>query len=131
MKKAPRQKALYDLLMQMSDRTDYISKQEIANLLPNYYTFYTDSQRNCVDMEEDVRSINNNDEYDHIVISNKNGYKIGSKEETENYIRKLFKRDFKSLKRNYRLAKKCRLDNQLQITEDGMNINKIETFINV
>ena len=54
-----RQFKLYELLKNNYADGKYISKKEICDLLPDYYTFNENSNRHNTDIEYDVRAINN------------------------------------------------------------------------
>lgn len=119
-----RRNALYNYLIDKYDDISYISKLEICNDLSSFYQHKDGETRLCRVMEDDVRCINSNNLYEKIIVSNKYGYKIGNKLQVENYIKRLFKRDLKSLKRNYLLTKKKGLDGQLNIY-----FEEIKTFM--
>lgn len=119
-----RQWDLYNFLKSQFEEGRYISKKEICNALPQHYDFNTKQTRLCRIIENDVRAINECNIIQKIIVSNHNGYKIGSKEECERYIEKRFIRDLKNLKLNWALSKKMNLDGQMRLT-----INKERDFI--
>lgn len=125
-----RQNTLYNYLVENYDEEAFIPKAQIVNDL-DCYNANENETRFCRTMELDVRAINSSDEYDKIIVSNRIGYKIGNKAQVSAYLKRLFKRDFKSLKRNWLLTKKKGLNGQaffddLDITQD---INTVETFM--
>ena len=119
-----RRNALYNYLIENYTEQYFIPKIMICNELNEYYQWRDTDTRLCRTMENDVRFINSSGDYDKIIVSSGRGYKIGNKKQTEDYIHRLFKRDFKSIKRNYTLAKKKGLDGQFN-TEMKM----IETYV--
>lgn len=84
---------LYDYLLSCYKDSElhnkYISKKEIARALPEYYNVYDKSSRYLREIEADVKSLNTNlNANQHIIVSNKTGYKIASLEDYREYIQK-------------------------------------------
>jgi hypothetical protein len=79
-------------------------------------------------MEADVRAINDCDIIQKIVVSDSTGYKIGNEAQVLDYLKKRFNRDFKSLRLNWKLAKKVKMNNQMRLVF-GSERDTIETFI--
>ena len=119
-----RQWDLYNFLKSQFEEGRYISKKEICANLPQHYEYDTKATRLCRTIENDIREINECPIIQKIIVSNHSGYKIGSKEECEEYIEKRFNRDLKNLKLNWALSKKVNLDGQMRLT-----INKERDFI--
>jgi hypothetical protein len=117
---------LYTYLKEHYSDDKFISKKELAQACG--YTFNDKSQRNCVDMEADVRAINDCDIIQKIVVSDSTGYKIGNEAQVLDYLKKRFNRDFKSLRLNWKLAKKVKMNNQMRLVF-GSERDTIETFI--
>ena len=125
-----RQWALYKFLKDNYKEGYYISKETICTWLPEYYQIRDNETRTCRTMEEDIREINNCDLIPKIIVSNKNGYKIGNKQECEKYIKKRFIRDLKNLKLNWKLKNKVEEDGQIRFTfGKGFEREYIEAFI--
>ena len=126
-----RQWDLYIFLKTYYKEGVYISKQTICRNLPQHYQIKDKETRTCRAIENDIRKINNSDLIQKIIVSNKNGYKIGSKEECEKYIEKRFLRDLKNLKLNWKLVDKVESDGQCRFTfGKGYERDYVETFIN-
>lgn len=123
-----RQWKLYNYLKEKYTEKRYISKQEICRDLSNEYHIKEKETRLCRLIEEDVRRINNAGVIQKIIISSSKGYKIGNEEECRKYIEKRFKRDLKSLKLNWLLANKVKMDGQMKIVFNTER-DFIETFI--
>lgn len=121
-----RQWLLYGYLKSHYSEDKFISKKELAAACG--YTFNEKNQRNCVDMESDVRTINDNDTIQKIIVSDSKGYKIGNEQQVLDYLSKRFARDFKSLKLNWKLTRKVKMDKQMRLVF-GSERDTIETFI--
>ena len=128
MKLTARQYKLYEYLKQNYEEGVYISKQQICNDLSEFYKINEKETRVCRALEEDVRKINDDDTLTKIIVSNKNGYKIGSKVEVQKYIKKRMLRDVKSINLTRKIAKKYKLDRQMQMVWNSEK-PMIETFI--
>lgn len=92
-KQAIRSWRLYDFLMECYRdsmlHSKFISKEEIARALPTYYNVFDKSTRYLREIESDVEFLNTNlDPTQHIIVSNKDGYKIASLEDYKEYILK-------------------------------------------
>ena len=127
MKLTNRQYKLYEYLKEHYEEGNYISKQLICKDLNDLYKINEKETRVCRTLE-DVRKINDDDTLTKIIVSNKKGYKIGSKEEVQKYIKKRMLRDIKSINLTRKIANKYKLDNQMQMV---WNNEKpiVETFI--
>lgn len=119
---------LYEYLKDNYEEGKFISKQQICKDLNEFYKMNEKETRYCRKLEEDVREINDDETLTKIIVSNKKGYKIGSKEEVQKYIKKRMLRDVKSINLTRKLARKYKLDKQFQIV---FNSEKeiIETFM--
>ena len=125
-----RQWALYNYLKNNYEEGTYITKQAICRDLPNFYEIKNDETRVCRTIEEDVRVINDCDTIQKLIVSNRTGYKIGSRHECAKYIERRFQRDLKSLKLNWKLLRKVEENGQCRFTfGEGYERNFIETFI--
>lgn len=121
-----RQWILYRYLKKRYKDNKYISKKEICTDLKNY-SYNENETRLCRTIESDVRTINESDEIQKIIVSNHEGYKIGNKEEVEQYLNRRFNRDYENIKLNWKLAKKVSLDKQMRLTF-GNERDVIETY---
>lgn len=119
---------LYEYLKDNYEEGKFISKQQICKDLNEFYKMNEKETRYCRKLEEDVRQINDDETLTKIIVSNKKGYKIGSKEEVQKYIKKRMLRDVKSINLTRKLARKYKLDKQFQIV---FNSEKeiVETFM--
>lgn len=124
-----RQWDLYNFLKDNYKDNYYISKHTICAWLPQHYQIKENETRCCRAIEYDVRAINNCDIIQKIIVSNKNGYKIGSSEECARYVDKRFLRDLKNLKLNWKLQQKIEDNDQMRFTFTNYERNFIETFI--
>lgn len=98
-----RQRALYQYLVDHKNENRFIPKLELAMNLG--YSWCIGSQRNGVAIEYDVRALNN-DEIDYIIISNAEGYKIGTSEEEINEYLDNIKIQFLNKIKRYKAIKK-------------------------
>ena len=125
-----RQWALYNLLKNNPDR--YMTQIDIVYSLREYYdlTFYDahfhDSKARHT-LTNDIRTINNSDVIQKVIISNNKGVKIASSAEFEQYINAEFAAIFRKLARTRQKAKKAGLDGQMRIVL-GNERDTIEAF---
>lgn len=126
-----RQKELLNYLMNNTDK--FVSKKQICKDLPYAYPRHLENHNNegnkskaFKNISLDVRTLNDSD-LEKIIIYKKGGYKIATEEEANDYIQRRFKRDFRSLKLNRKLAKKIGRNHQLYISEN--DIKEIRTFL--
>lgn len=123
-----RQYRLHDFLLSRYDEGRYISKKEICEALPEFYEWNENCTRMCRAIESDVHAINADLTIQKIIVSNKNGYKIGNKAEVEKYLKKRFIRDWNNIKLSRHMAKKVALDGQMRLVF-GNERDFIETFM--
>lgn len=126
----PRQWAVYNLLKNNPDR--YMTQIEIVYGLREYYdTTFTDEQfhdsATRLMLTKDIRKINESELIQKVIISNRKGVKIASKEEFEQYINAEFAAIFRKLARTRQKAKKAGLDGQMRIVL-GNERDTIEAF---
>lgn len=114
-----RQWDLYNFLKQKYPEGRFISKNEIAEALPEHYQVKDGETRKCRAIENDIRFINKCELIQKIIVSNQKGYKIGNEAEITEYLNRRFRRDFKSLKLNWDLSRKVALDGQMRLTFGG------------
>lgn len=115
-----RQKALINFLKQQDG---YVKQDIIARKVPYYRnhgnffkSFHNTTAR--VRMTNDIRKINNSDEFDGIIISDPNGVKIATKEECQRKLMSEYICNLKALKRTMRKLFKLGLDGQAFITDE-------------
>lgn len=124
-----RQWKLYEFLKLNYADGKYISKKEICDSLSDYYVYDENSDRHNVDIELDIRAINDDIVMQKCIVSNKRGYKIGNEQECNEYLARRFKSIFKSLKSLYAIKKRLELNNQMRIVFNEER-EFIESFIN-
>lgn len=124
-----RQWTLYNFLRSNYKEGVYIDKFLISQVCG--YPWNPKSNRNGREIENDVRAINDCDRIQKIIVSNKEGYKIGNREETLEYIKSRFMRDFKSLKLSWKLTNKVKMDGQTCLQLFGKERTTIEAFITI
>ena len=126
----PRQWAVYNLLKNNPDR--YMTQIEIVYGLREYYdTTFSDEQFHDSATRQmltaDIRKINKSERIQKVIISNRRGVKIASREEFERYINAEFAAIFRKLARTRQKAKKAGLDGQMRIVL-GNERDTIEAF---
>lgn len=126
----PRQWAVYNLLKNNPDR--YFTQLEIAYALKEYYdtSFYNDQFHDSATRHLitcDIRKINKSEVIQKIIISNRNGVKLASSAEFEQYINAEFASIFRKLARTRQKAKKAGLNGQMRITL-GSERDTVEAF---
>ena len=125
-----RQWALYNLLKNTPDRC--WTQIEIAYKLREFYdtSFCNDQFHDSPtrhQLTKDIRTINNSEVIQKIIISNNKGVKIANREEFEKYISAEFASIFRKLERTRQKAKKAGLDKQMRIVL-GSERDTIEAF---
>lgn len=121
-----RQWQLYAYLKEQYSDDKYITKEEISNALG--YKFDKDKQRNGVDIEFDINAINESDRIQKIIVSNHKGYKIGTMDQANEYLRKRFIKYSKGFKLTWKLVKKYKLHKQMRFTF-GKERDTVEAFM--
>lgn len=129
----PRQWAVYNLLKNNPDR--YMTQQEICYALPNHYISFEEEKKEIPFhdstarhlLTKDIRTINESETIQKIIISNRNGVKIASSAEFEQYINAEFAAIFRKLARTRQKAKKAGLDGQMRLVL-GSERDTIEAF---
>lgn len=117
----PRQKALYQYLLEQGDKWNY--QYNICYALKDWYeppipclNFHNSTARHK--LTEDIRELNENDSISMIILSGARGVKIATKEEFETYIRGEFLAVIRRLERVKRKARKGHLDGQIRMNMD-------------
>ena len=124
-----RQYDLYNFLKENYADNKYISKKEICEALPEYYTYDTNTNRHNVEIEQDVRAINEWCNMQKCIVSNKRGYKIGNEQECNDYLQRRFNSLFKSLKTLWTIKKRLEQNGQYRLVF-GNEREIMECFIN-
>lgn len=123
-----RQYELYKFLKDNYEDGRYISKKEISEALPDYYSFDGTKQRNGVLIESDVRVINDWENMQKCIVSCSKGYKIGNEQECNEYLSRRFDSIFRSLKSLYGIKKRLEQNGQFRLVF-GKERNVIESYI--
>lgn len=117
-----RQKALYELIHHNSFvEHRKTGQKEIYEKLKNYGYQWSESNNtsdHCSPIWSDIKAINLSMENDHVIITEKYIYWIGSKEESEKFLQKLWKDVSGRLKRYWFYTKKLDRDGQMDIFRD-------------
>lgn len=124
-----RQIELYNYL---EKHTRFVSAETICTALHQLYgTDYLNASNHLsypyAMLRADIRAINRSD-VEHIIVSSPKGYKIATKEEAVEFVKRRMKRDLKSLKINWNLKRKIGNDGQSTMTDEGL-IEEIKTYI--
>ena len=120
--------ALYRFLKENYSEDKYISKTEICNALPEYYSIKEGETRLCRDIEFDVRDINADATIQKIIVSNRKGYKIGNPEQVHDYVYSNIIANKQNLKHYYKLKHKAELNNQYRL-QFGEEREVIEAYL--
>ena len=124
-----RQWDLYNYLKSRYSEKIYISKFDICQALPQYYVYGEEKEHKCRLIENDVRVINNDENIQKIIVSNKDGYKIGNKDEVTTYLNRRFRKAGKAMKLNWILANKVGLNKQTRLALFGNEREVIEAYM--
>ena len=125
-----RQWALYNLLKNNPDRR--FLQWEISAALPEQYppsideNFHDSATR--ITITKDIRTINDSDVIQKVIISNNQGVKLASREEFEEYIKAEYASIFRRLKRTHKKAAKGGLDGQMKLPIIPYQRNTVEAF---
>ena len=110
-----RQHKLYQFLKDNYRDGRYISKKEICEGLPTLYTYDENTNRHNVEIEQDVRAINEWDNMQKCIVSCKKGYKIGNENECNEYLQSRFDSVFKTLKYLNNIKKRLEQNGQFRL----------------
>lgn len=125
-----RQLRLYKTLIDLSKKcSGWNSKEFLCELLSDDYPRYLENQSehastSFLRLRKDIRAINKSDDAEVIIISSPKGYKAATEKEAYEFIKKRFKRDLKSLKINWKLVNKYKLNGQINI-----DMKEVKSFI--
>lgn len=120
---------LYNFLVENFDVEKYYSKYEICQALNHIYHYNENDTRKCREIEADVNKINSSGLVNCIIVSNRTGYKIGTKEQVKKYLTKMISRSLRSLVRDKKLAKRAGLDGQLGFDFNTGEIEELLVFL--
>lgn len=120
---------LYNFLVENFEEDKYFSKYEICKALSSIYYYDENETRKCRAIEQDVNKINSSGMVNCIIVSNKTGYKIGTKEQVKKYLTKMISRSLRSLVRDKKLAKRAGLYGQLGFDLDTGEIEELLVFL--
>ena len=101
-------------------QTGYV-KQETISKYVSYYTTHESDFHNTAErimMTNDIRAINDSQEFDGIILSNKNGVKLASTNDIESSLKSEYIDVLKALKRVRRKLMKYNLDGQAFLTDE-------------
>lgn len=119
-----RQKALYLLIYSHSfGEHKVLTQKEICDALPEFYTYKKreNSSDCCTMLWSDINAINQCPDVDHIIITNKYTYWIGSREETKAFKNDYWRKEIAPrLERWWNFTRKSKKDGQgdLLLTEE-------------
>lgn len=112
-----RQQKLIDYL---SGRQGYVKQSDIAKAIPEYGSYKADYHNTTarINMTDDIREINNTNEFDGLILSDRCGVKIANKDDCERKLRAELISVLKALQRVKQKYAKYNLDGQGFITDD-------------
>lgn len=124
-----RRETLYSLLLK---EEGWVEQECIAALMFPYYSDYDeghfhDSSARFL-MTKDIQTINNDPEYEKIIICTNEGIKIATEEDIDGYLKSQYSALFRKLKRIRNLERKAGLDGQIKADFDGHANRIIEAF---
>lgn len=127
-----RREHLYSLLLK---ENGWVLQEDIAaKMYPQHYSGWDEGHfhdsRARVKMTEDIQHINNDTDFEKIIICSADGIKIASREDIEAFLKSQYSALFRKLKRIRNIERKASLDGQIKInlTNDN-NINFVEAFL--
>ena len=120
---------LYNFLVENFDEEKYYSKYEICQALSNIYHYDENDTRKCREIEKDVNIINSSGLVNHIIVSSRIGYKIGTREQVKKYLTRMISKSLRSLVRDKKLAKRVGLEGQLGFDLNTGEIEELLVFL--
>lgn len=126
-----RQWALYNLLKAHPERR--FKQWEIARELRGFYPaspergFHDSAARLMI--TKDIRTINNSDIIQKVIIANRNGVKLANEQEFTRYIKSEYSAIFRRLERTRKKERKAGLDGQMKITLGKYERDTVEAFV--
>ena len=125
-----RRELLYSLLLK---EDGWVEQEEIAaKMYPKLYSswdagHFHDSHAR-VRMTEDIQGINNDPNFEKIIICSVDGIKIAAEEDIDSYLKSQYSAIFRKLKRIRNIERKAGLDGQIKADFDGKAHRIIEAF---
>ena len=130
-----RQMALYNLVLSNSKQGRVTTQMDIIDFYPSIvyedgyeYNGNPKAHDRCFPIWHDCTIINQNPQVDKIIIMDNFTSRIGTKEETEAYRKKLYDKAIRSLVRLSYMTKKIKSDGQ-GVLEEGDEEAKIKKFV--
>lgn len=121
-----RQKRLAFLVQQASEYGYTLTQRDVVDNLPNDYHWSNKGHDHCSAIWKDIKDINESDDYSFIIIADNFTYRIGSKKDTEEYLKKLWDTLKPRLHRYWLFKKKLERNGEAVINYDK---GVIERFI--
>jgi hypothetical protein len=126
-----RREVLYSLLLKAKDWE--LQEDIAAKMFPKYYSGWDEGHfhdsRARVRMTDDIQNINNDPNFEKIIICSVDGIKIATKEDIDDYLKSQYSALFRKLKRIRNIERKASLDGQIKINlKNDNNINFVEAF---
>jgi hypothetical protein len=125
-----RRETLYSLLLKTEG---WVLQEEIAaKMYPKYYAdwdeghFHDSGAR--ARMTDDIQLINNDPNFEKIIICSNDGIKIATEEDIDGYLKSQYSALFRKLKRIRNIERKAGLDGQIKADFDGHANRIIEAF---
>lgn len=124
-----RRKELYELIKHNSlIENRKTTQEEICEKIDGYnYVESNSTNDHCTAIWNDINKINNDSSIDVVIITKRYKYWIGSKEETKEFLRKLWKDLSPRLKRYWFFVKKIGFDAQGSLFDEKLNPVNFET----
>lgn len=124
-----RRERLYSLLLK---ENGWVEQECVAALMFPYYSDYDEGHfhesASRYLMTTDIQSINNDPNFEKIIICTNEGIKIAEEAEIEGYLKSQYSALFRKLKRIKNVERKASLDGQLKADFDGHANHIIEAF---
>ena len=125
-----RRERLYSLLLKAEGWE--LQEAIAAKMFPKYYSgwdeghFHDSPTRKK--MTEDIQAINNDPDFEKIIICSPDGIKIASEDDIDDYLRSQYSSLFRKLKRIRNIQRKACLDGQAKININGNEKQFVEAF---
>ena len=124
-----RRERLYSLLLK---ENGWVEQECVAALMFPYYSDYDEGHfhesASRYLMTTDIQSINNDPNFEKIIICTNEGIKIAEEAEIEGYLKSQYSALFRKLKRIRNIQRKASLDGQTNININGNEKQFVEAF---
>ena len=124
-----RRERLYSLLLK---ENGWVEQECVAALMFPYYSDYDEGHfhesASRYLMTTDIQSINNDPNFEKIIICTNEGIKIAEEAEIEGYLKSQYSALFRKLKRIRNIQRKASLDGQTKININGNEKQFVEAF---